>query len=130
MLNNFRVFSAFLLGSRVFTEKYYYWWIPLIAPLLGGIFGIFIYRIVQKGAFQAEVIGTCLLAIVILNVSISSLKAEFSNVQVIIALAIGIYYAVLATCKVSGGHLNPCISITKAIHRINPWSKALKYVFA
>nr|CCC94423.1 putative aquaporin 3 [Trypanosoma congolense IL3000] len=39
-----RVFSAILYGSTVFTRGDYYFWVPLFIPLLGGIFGIILYK--------------------------------------------------------------------------------------
>ncbi|CAI5454251.1 unnamed protein product [Caenorhabditis angaria] len=40
-----RIFSYFLYGSDVFTYSSYYFWIPVIAPLFGGVFGAWAYHL-------------------------------------------------------------------------------------
>nr|AIT42450.1 chimeric aquaglyceroporin 2/3 [Trypanosoma brucei gambiense] len=39
-----RVFGAILLGGEVFSHANYYFWAPLVIPLFGGIFGLFLYK--------------------------------------------------------------------------------------
>nr|UXW83520.1 aquaglyceroporin AQP3/AQP2 chimera [Trypanosoma evansi] len=39
-----RVFSSFLYGGEVFSHANYYFWVPLVIPLFGGIFGLFLYK--------------------------------------------------------------------------------------
>ncbi|KAG8343638.1 putative Major intrinsic protein [Trypanosoma vivax] len=41
-----RLFSSLLLGKEVFTYGNCYFWVPIVAPLLGGIFGHFLYSYV------------------------------------------------------------------------------------
>jgi MIP family channel proteins len=40
-----RIFAYFIYGSGVFTYQGYYFWIPVIAPLVGGPLGAWLYQI-------------------------------------------------------------------------------------
>ncbi|VDM77995.1 unnamed protein product [Strongylus vulgaris] len=40
-----RLLAYFIYGSEVFTYHNYYFWIPIIAPLIGGVFGAWLYHI-------------------------------------------------------------------------------------
>jgi glycerol uptake facilitator-like aquaporin len=49
-----RLFTAVAgWGSEVFRAGHYWWWVPVVAPLLGGLLGGWIYNILVGNRFPA-----------------------------------------------------------------------------
>lgn len=90
---------------------------------------------ISMGIFGAEFIGTLLLVLlgngVIANVLLKKSKGENSGWIVIsagwaFAIAVGVY----ATAGVSGGHINPAVTIGFALIGKTPWDLVPVYVVA
>ena len=47
-----RVFTAFLYGSNVFTAHDYFFWVPIVGPILGGTAGALIYILLVGGHYD------------------------------------------------------------------------------
>ena len=83
------------------------------------------------GTFVLMLFGTGVVAMVVLFPSSapgSTVHGGYTNITLGWGLAVtmGIYVA----GKVSGGHLNPAVTLTLAVFRGFPWSKVLPYSFA
>ena len=48
-------------------------------------------------------------------------KAEFMSIT--LGWAIGIYFGILACINISGGHINPAVTLTMAVFERFPWAK-------
>ena len=44
-----RLFSAMLYGDYVFTAADYFFWIPIVAPIIGAFLGGFLYLVLISG---------------------------------------------------------------------------------
>ena len=40
--------SSFIYGSIVFTTCDYYFWIPIVAPIVGSLFGAVLYKVLVE----------------------------------------------------------------------------------
>ncbi|KAK6014424.1 hypothetical protein OSTOST_20192, partial [Ostertagia ostertagi] len=40
-----RIFATFIYGPEVWTFHNYYFWIPIVAPLFGGVFAGWLYHV-------------------------------------------------------------------------------------
>ena len=47
-----RIFSSFLYGSDVFIAHDYFFWIPIVAPILGGTAGALLYIVLVGGHYD------------------------------------------------------------------------------
>ncbi|KAJ1846783.1 glycerol channel [Coemansia sp. RSA 2703] len=43
-----RVFAAFVYGLGVFSDHSFYFWVPLVGPVVGGVLGAFVYEWLVK----------------------------------------------------------------------------------
>ncbi len=83
------------------------------------------------GTFVLMLFGTGVVAMVVLfpsNDPGATVHGGYTNITLGWGLAVtmGIY----VSGKVSGGHLNPAVTLTLAVFRGFPWSKVLPYTFA
>src|ERR1700734_2812483 len=83
------------------------------------------------GTFVLMLFGTGVVAMVVLfpsNVPGTTVHGGYTNITLGWGLAVtmGIYIA----GKVSGGHLNPAVTLTLAVFRGFPWSKVVPYSVA
>jgi len=91
-----------------------HWAVELFAEALG----VFFYVYCGVGSTAGYVVGTIL-------------KVQLSSVfQIGFAYAFGIFFA-LGTCSAtSGGHFNPCVTLSYVIFKGFPKMKALRYIVA
>src|ERR1700737_3001835 len=89
----------------------------------------------MNNPFIAELIGTMLLVIfgdgVVANVLLNKTKGQNSGWIVIstgwaMAVAVGVY----ASAPISGGHLNPAVTISLAAIGKFPWANVVPYIVA
>jgi len=52
-----RLWVALFSGGESFTQNNYYFWIPIVAPLLGGVVGAFIFDYTIGKVLQAKMLG-------------------------------------------------------------------------
>ncbi|KAJ1881056.1 hypothetical protein H4R99_001891 [Coemansia sp. RSA 1722] len=43
-----RVFAAFAYGFDVFADQHFYFWVPIVGPIVGGVLGAFVYEWLVK----------------------------------------------------------------------------------
>ena len=52
-----RLWVAFVSGGESFSVNNFYFWIPIVAPLAGGVAGAFIYDFAVGRVLQAKMLG-------------------------------------------------------------------------
>ncbi len=77
------------------------------------------------GTFVLIVFGSGVVAQVVLGG-----EAAGSYITITIAWGLAVTMGVYASAGVSGGHLNPAVTIALAVHRGFPWSKVAPYALA
>ena len=79
----------------------------------------------------AECVGTFILVLFgVGSVGVSVWTGSLSLWPVAIMFAFGVTFGVYASAKVSGGHINPAVTITMAAFTDFPWSKVPGYIAA
>jgi MIP family channel proteins len=81
----------------------------------------------------AEFLGTFLLIVFGVGVvaqTVLSKDASGSYLAINLGWGLGVMIGVYAAAGVSGGHLNPAVSVAMAVHRDFPWPKVPAYVAA
>ncbi|MGB9663058.1 MAG: MIP/aquaporin family protein [Moorellaceae bacterium] len=86
-------------------------------------------------AYLAELVGTMLLIVfgdgVVANVLLRKSKAENSGwIVIITGWAIGVMAGVYLAGRISGGHLNPAVTIALASIGVFPWNRVPGYIVA
>ncbi|KDQ59275.1 hypothetical protein JAAARDRAFT_128206 [Jaapia argillacea MUCL 33604] len=92
-----------------------HWFVECVAEF----FGVFLYVYGGVGSTAAFVIG-----------GLTSQPAVGSLLQVGIAYAMGIVLALVICASTSGGHFNPCVTITLTIFRGFPIRKVPRYIIS
>ncbi|KAH0585137.1 hypothetical protein H2248_008396 [Termitomyces sp. 'cryptogamus'] len=107
--------------SRIFTiwekqrnKKEVHWFMEMFAETLG----VFFYVYAGLSSVTGFVVGN------ILKQQLSSMM------QIGLAYSFGILFAIGVCGATSGGHFNPCITISFVVFRGFPPSKAARYIFA
>jgi len=90
-----------------------------LIELLGEFFGVYFYVYCGVGATVAYNVG-----------NLAKLPGVGSLLTVGLAYTFGIVFAVTICGPVSGGHFNPCVTISRAIWNGFPWKKVLPYIVA
>lgn len=75
--------------------------------------------------------GTGVVAMVVLfanNIPGEVVNGGFTNIT--FAWGLGVMFGVYASGKISGGHLNPAVTLSLAVFRGFPWSKVIPYCVA
>jgi MIP family channel proteins len=85
---------------------------------MGEFFGVFFYCFAGIGATASFVIGEL--------AKVEGLGAIF-NIGA--AYGLGVVFAISICAMASGGHFNPCITISFALFRGFPWRKVPQYIF-
>lgn len=85
--------------------------------------------------YLAEFIGTMILILfgngVVANVLLKNTKGENAGWIVITAgWAMGVFVAVLAIGDISGGHINPAVTIGLAVAGLFEWSKVIPFIIS
>jgi MIP family channel proteins len=81
----------------------------------------------------AEFFGTFILiafGVGVVAQTVLSKDANGSFLAINIGWGIGVMLGIYAAAGISGGHLNPAVTIALAVHRGFPWSKVLPYAIA
>ena len=79
----------------------------------------------------AEFVGTFILVLFgVGSVCVSVWTGVYGLWVVSLMFALGVALGVYASGKVSGGHINPAVTITMAVFTDFPWSKVLPYIVA
>jgi glycerol uptake facilitator protein len=83
--------------------------------------------------FLGEMVGTMLLILlgdgVVANVLLSRTKGNNSGwIVITFGWAMAVFAGVVATAQVSGGHLNPAVSIALAVQGQFPWDRVPLYI--
>ncbi|KAK6946387.1 Major intrinsic protein [Dillenia turbinata] len=83
-------------------------------------------------ASLAELLGTAVLVFMIDTIVISSFESKTTTPNLVMSILIAITVAILllATCPVSGGHINPVITFSAALVGLISLSRAAVYIFA
>lgn len=77
------------------------------------------------GTFILCLFGCGVCAQVILN---EGHAGKFISIN--LGWALGLYIGLMITSKISGGHLNPAVTVAMAVHRKFPLNKILPYIIA
>lgn len=84
--------------------------------------------------YLAEFLGTLLLVLfgdgAVAQVTVNKAAVGSSYLSVDLGFAFGLTCALFVAGPISGGHLNPAITIANAIFRKFPWSRVPGYIFA
>jgi len=83
------------------------------------------------GTFVLILFGSGVVAMVVLfpsNNSAAVVHGGFTNIT--LGWGLGVTMGIYVSGKVSGGHLNPAVTLTLAVFRGFPWKKVLPYFFA
>jgi len=79
----------------------------------------------------AECVGTFILVLFgVGSVAVSVWTGALSLWPVSIMFAMGVTFGVYASAKVSGGHINPAVTLTMAVYRDFPWHEVPGYLVA
>jgi glycerol uptake facilitator protein len=89
----------------------------------------------SASTFIAEFLGTALLILlgdgVVANVVLNRTKGEGSGwIVITVAWGVAVFVAVAVVAPVSGGHINPAVTLALAAAGDFPWSSVLPYVAA
>lgn len=76
------------------------------------------------GSFILIFIGAGCLAALVLN------GAQYGMWEISIVWGMGISLALYMTASISGGHINPAVTISLAVFRGFPWNKVIPYIIA
>ncbi|KAJ9076022.1 glycerol channel [Entomophthora muscae] len=85
-------------------------------------------------AYLAEFLGTLLLVLfgdgAVAQVTFNKVAVGSSHLSVALGFAFGLTCALFVAGPVSGGHLNPAITVANALFRKFPWRRVPGYIFA
>lgn len=88
----------------------------------------------QRSVFHemiAEAIGTFILVLFGVGaVAVSVWTGGLSLWPVALMFALGVTFGVYASGKISGGHINPAVTLTMAVFTGFPWAKVAPYILA
>lgn len=88
----------------------------------------------QRSIFHemiAEMIGTFILVLFGVGaVAVSVWTGGLSLWPVALMFALGVTFGVYASGKISGGHINPAVTLTMAVFTGFPWAKVAPYIIA
>ncbi|KAF4667852.1 hypothetical protein FOL47_003358 [Perkinsus chesapeaki] len=110
-----RLFTALAgWGPQVFTADNYYFWVPIVGPMLGGTIELF-------GTAVLITLGTGVVA----QVKVCGVG---NFLCITIGWACGVVFGVLASYRISGAHLNPAVSLALCVSKLMPWRNLLPYI--
>ena len=93
---------------------------PLVAELIAEFLGTFVLIL----------LGTGVVAMVVLFPSNTAASAHGGYTNITLGWGLAVTMGIYVAGKVSGGHLNPAVTLTLAVFRGFPWRKVLPYSIA
>ena len=118
-----------LFGTIVFTDEDGFFWIPLVAPIIGGVIGFYLHKLL-KNDFLSEFYGSFILVLIGLSISNLSLSNIGSAISGPVSWALALYFAAICGVNISGANFNPAVSIALAIRKKLEWKKVPRYLIA